>query len=212
MCVGIDRFRYDPKVLSGILFPSSVTSRVRKRARLDDMNDSMEGVEEEEAPRDVVLETAKDKFLVSLAKELDEDVVPPRKYTIARITVEIPPSSPDNKPTNKEEETKPADVPAESTKPPPPTWSTPPADPMLSVLFPLGKSATPPAGGGTKPPPLKVDEKPPLKKLLARVLVTEREEGHFRFDVDEIRVEGLDVDTLGVKSWRWAAREEFVLN
>ena len=195
--------KYDPKVLKGILYSSREQSR--KRRRVESLSDEQgmavdkepeSTIEEEQnhlREREIVLETSKNKFLLSPSTTTKSESP---KYIVALITDEEVPHQ-----AKKPKAPDPA-VPAEvQAKPPPPTWSTPPAE--------LDSSRT---KTSALPRKLITPKSLPMRKqLVAKVLSKDRDLEHFRFDGNEIYVEGLD-NPIMVERWRWALVDKFVLN
>ena len=198
--------KYDSKVLKGILFSPREPSRKRRRVESQSDGQSMEvdgepefTIEEDKdqfPEREIVLETSKDKFLVSPSTTISSDSPSSKKFNIALITDEEAPRQAEEK-TKVTDSTVPAEVQA---KPPPPTWSTPPAE-LDSIR--TKTSALPRKSITPKPLPIR-------KQLVAKVLSKDRDLEHFSFDGDGIYVEGLDTPII-VERWRWALVDEFVL-
>lgn len=211
--------KYDPKVIKSVLFSAREPSRKRQRVESQSDEPGMEvdgepestveeANESEDHPREreIVLETSKDKFLISPSTTCESESPSSKKYTVALITNEEAPQ-PEPQADEKPKAVDPP-VPAEvQAKPPPPTWSTPPAELDPSRTKPSAlprKSSTPKPVSDEKPAPMR-------KQLVAKVLSRDRELEQFRFNGNEVCVEGLD-DKINVERWRWALVGEFVLN
>ena len=212
-------FKYDPIVLRSVLFPGQQSSR--KRPRTDDADDQTMAVdtdaeaeaqlswlENEERSRRVVLETAKERYLISPSPLKVEDdtknINLARRYTVSRI-VERDPEL-----VNKDEGQPPTiSKPPIDTKLPPPTWSIPPTE--SSSTHNKDQSPT----EMKLPMPTTTDIAKQMRaKPSTKVLSNDREQAHFRFSVNGLTIEGLDwgVDDVIVKRWRWALPEEFATN
>jgi hypothetical protein len=208
-------FKYDPKVLKNIFFSGRQSSR--KRRRIDDPDkqavddvavdasiDEPESVlESEERTRGVVLETSKERFLISPATgesgtDAEDSEYSTRRYIVSSI-IETTQTLP--KPVNgeaKSSSTKPTSSPVEP-KPPPPTWSTPPTESERAATAAGNKLASKPNGKSSPP-----------RRFSTAVLSNDRGQEHFVFMADGISIEGLETgDKICVKSWRWAFKGEF---
>jgi hypothetical protein len=214
----VHSFKYDAKVLKGILFPAHQPSNKRRKVNSSDEQtmdvdvdanpDTLpDSASKEERTWEIVLESPTERFLLSpsLTESRDDagrSVNSHRRYKVSRIIERSSVSPDDGKTTS----VKPVEPTVDPPKPPPPTWSTPPAesDRTSTSLQIKGQSLSP---GPTS--------KPSRTKWLAQVIANDRGEEHIHFSADGISVEGVDDVSLGVKEisvrrWRRAFQEEFI--
>lgn len=218
----VSRFKYDMKVLKGLLFPAPARKR-RKMSGSDENGMDVDGdastaedasaspVDAEEKPRGIVLEAMTEQFLLSPVTTDAKDsppMPPPRLYTVLKIVegVASAETSSDANPVVPPKPAEPIEI-----KPPPPTWSTPPAEIDRTSSF--KKSSSPLARAVSAESAKQSRGK---AAAAAQVLAKDRAQEHVQFFADAISIEGLDTgsgsDRIQVLRWRWALPGEFVIS
>lgn len=205
-------FKYYPKVLKNILFSSQEPSRKRRRISVSDDQEMVDdtSVDEpeidarNERTREIVLETSKERFLISPAASVERDSESganvessARTYIVSSIVETIQICS---KPVNGEGKSSSTKLADSVPKPSPPTWSTPPAIESERASTAASTKRT----CAWKSPPA---NSPPTK-YSTQVLSVDRGQEHFHFMPDGISIDGLGA-RISVKSWRWALAGEF---
>lgn len=225
-------FKYDPKILKSILFPSQQPSNKRRRVdnEADEQGmdvdgdpgvDELGGIEDIERTREIVLETSKERFLISPSLtgksterdgaaigDTEKNTNTTRRYTVSRIFApgETPLNSKSIHGEDKPQSTKSSDSSVES-KPPPPTWSTPPAESDRSPN--PGLAGKKPDKAGPTVERLKPGSKPVPKNFSTDILFNGRGQEHFQFVEDGIIIDRLEIGKIVVKNWRWMRSGEF---